>query len=85
MTGVLTLEETEDGSLTGRIIVIEANIDDDIIVDSLEIDKKNFTLMASVAGTGFTLIGTVDGDSMVGENDVVGIGVFTLSATRRRD
>ena len=85
LTGVMTLQEQEDGSYTGHLSVIENGIDDVLVVQSLEIDGPAFTLQGSVSGSEFTVIGTVDGDTMVGTNDVVGLGAFTFNATRAQE
>ena len=82
LTGVMVLEEQEDGSYTGRISVVESGIDDALIVDLLEIDGPAFTLQGSVAGSQFIFSGTVDGDMMTGTNEVIGLGTFAVNATR---
>ena len=82
LTGVMTIEPGDDGAYTGRVSVVEMGIDEAMTVRSLELDGDAFTLVGSVAGSDFTITGVVDGDEMTGENDVRGVGVFTMRATR---
>jgi len=80
--GVLTLQEHEDDGYTGHLTAVEANIDAALTVHSLDVDGSAFRLHAAVEQYEFTMSGTVDGDAMTGTNDVVGVGVFDLTATR---
>lgn len=85
MTGAMTLQQEEDGSYTGRISAVEAGINDVLRIESLEIEGPVFRLHGVVSGNEFKLNGTVDGDTMSGTNDVIGLGVFKFTATRAEE
>ena len=82
LTGIMTIEQGDDGAYTGRVSVVEMGVDEAMMIKSLEIDGDTFTLVGNAAGADFTITGVVDGDEMTGENDVAGVGVFTMRATR---
>ena len=82
LSGQMTIEQAEDGTYTGRVSVVEMGINEPIAIRSLEIDGDAFTLVGSAAGSDFTITGVVEGDTMTGENDVAGVGVFSMRASR---
>ena len=49
----------------------------------VEIDGNSFSLQGAAANSAFTMTGVIDGNVMTGENDVTGVGVFAMEATRQ--
>ncbi len=84
LTGVMTLGQAEDGSVTGHVTIREMGVDEAIEVHSLDLDGPAFTLNGRATGTDFTITGVVAGDEMTGENNVAGVGVFAMTATRMK-
>ena len=82
LSGIMIIEQGEDGAYTGRVSVVEMGIDEAMTIRSLELDGDAFTLVGNAAGSDFTITGVVDGDEMTGENDVAGVGVFAMRVTR---
>ena len=83
ITGTITLQEDADESYSGTVTAPDAGLQNTALdIESLEIAEPAFTLKASAAGTPFTIVATVEGDTMSGTNDVVGVGLFQFSATR---
>ena len=80
-SGVMTLREEDDG-YGGHLTVQEMSIDEEMVVESLETESGGFILEGRAAGYRFTMTGLVEGDTMTGENNVQGVGLFQLSGTR---
>lgn len=80
-SGVMTIHEDDEG-YSGRMTVQEMNIDEAMVVESLDTEGGSFTLEGRAAGYSFTITGLVEGDTITGENNVQGVGRFRLSGTR---
>lgn len=82
LSGRMTITKADDGTYHAHITITEMGLDERHTLDSLETDGTVFTMRGSAAGTTYVMTGTLNGDTFSGENDVQGVGVFTINGTR---
>lgn len=83
ITGTMVIQEEAEGTYSGSVTAPSVGLQDaEMEVESLDIDGPAFTMRATAAGYTFTIQGTVSDDMMAGTNDVSGVAVYTMRATR---
>lgn len=82
LTGQMTIQEAEEGAYTGHLTVQEMDINEPMVINTLDIEGDSFALQGRAAGYNFTMTGVVEDGMITGENDVQGVAIYSLRATR---
>ena len=82
LSGQMTIQEADDGTYTGHLTVQEMGIDEPMMINDLFLEGDSFALEGRAAGYDFTMTGVIQDDVITGENDVQGVAVYSLRATR---
>lgn len=82
ITGTMILAVREDGTYTGHVKAIEIGIDETLVVKTLDLDGPAFTMRGWLTGMELVLEGTVNGNTITGTNQVIGMDTFAFTAQR---